>query len=262
MGRRQSISENPLDAIVLGEESIRAEKVEASQAPGREAASDAPPEPEIGERGANLSDGDKSTEEAREAIASSQCLTFFLGGEEYAVSVLQIKEIFEFNSLTRVPTTPTWIRGVMNLRGSVVPVVDLAVKFGFPETRAGKQTCVLIAEVNLGGEQSVMGVMVDSVSRVTDWTREDIERSPAFGAQVRVDCLLGMGKLGEKFVPILDINRVLSADELLTAAAAPSINAERIESDDRKDARGERGRLEEAAEEVGNHGGVDTGATG
>jgi purine-binding chemotaxis protein CheW len=107
-----------------------------------------------------------------------------------------------------------------------------------------------------------MGVMVDSVSRVTDWTREDIERSPAFGTQVRVDCLLGMGKLGEKFVPILDINRVLSADELLTAAAAPSIDAGGTESEDSKDEQGERGRLEKAAEDVGNRGAVDTGATG
>jgi purine-binding chemotaxis protein CheW len=148
----------------------------------------------------------------------SQYLTFFLGDEEYAVGILRAKEIIQYDVVTRVPGTPGWIRGVINLRGSVVPVLDLAVKFALPETEASKSTCIVIAEVELEGERLVMGVLADAVSQVIDLLPSDIEPTPAFGTRVHVDYLLGMGKLGKKFVLILDIDKVLSTEELRTAA--------------------------------------------
>ena len=111
---------------------------------------------------------------------------------------------------------PTSIRGVINLRGAVVPVVDLAVRFGLRASRVTKRTCVIIAEVEVGGERLVMGLMADSVSRVIDLPPTDIEPPPAFGTRVRVDFLKGLGKVGKKFVLILDLDRALSDVELLT----------------------------------------------
>jgi purine-binding chemotaxis protein CheW len=109
---------------------------------------------------------------------------------------------------------------VINLRGSVVPVVDLALKFGLPESAVTKRTCIVIVEVDLDGERTVMGVMVDSVSQVIDLSPEDVEPPPAFGNRVHVDYLLGMGKADKKFILILDIDRVLSVNELRAAASA------------------------------------------
>jgi len=148
-----------------------------------------------------------------------QYLSFFIAGEEYAVGILRVKEIIEFGSPTKVPSTPTWIRGVINLRGEVVPVVDLAAKFGLAATPVTKWTCVVIVETELEGQIHTMGVMVDTVSQVIDLAASDIERTPTFGTRVRVDFLLGMGKTGGKFVLLLDIDKVLSASEVLQAAA-------------------------------------------
>ncbi len=152
----------------------------------------------------------------------AQCLTFLLAGEEYAVGILQIREIVEYDTLTKVPATPPWIRGVMNLRGTVVPVVDLAVKFGLLETAVTTRTCTVIVEADLNGEPTLMGVMVDAVVRVLDLAPDDVEPPPAFGSRVRVDYLLGVGKVDGDLVLVLDIDRVLSLDELLTVAAVPA----------------------------------------
>jgi purine-binding chemotaxis protein CheW len=149
-----------------------------------------------------------------------QYLAFAIAGEEYAVGILRVREIIEFETITRVPTTPPWIRGVINLRGAVVPVVDLAVKLGLPATALTKRTCVVIVEADLEGEGTVMGIMADSVSQVIDLAAGDIEDAPPFGTRVRVDYLRGMGRVGRKFVLILDIDRVLSANELLATAQA------------------------------------------
>lgn len=158
---------------------------------------------------------------ASEPGESAQYLTFFLAGEEYAAGILRVREILQYEPVTRIPTAPPWIRGVMNLRGSVVPVVDLALKFGLPETAVTKWTCVLIVELELEGQHAMMGVMADAVSEVIDLRPEDIEPPPPFGTSVRVDYLLGMGKVpGKKFVLLLDLDRVLSAAELLSATAA------------------------------------------
>ncbi|HYX68453.1 MAG TPA: chemotaxis protein CheW [Terriglobales bacterium] len=149
-----------------------------------------------------------------------QYLTFLIGGEEYAVNLLKVKEIIEYDTVTKVPRTPEWVRGVINLRGSVVPVVDLAVKFRQPPSKIGKLTCIVIAEVECEGESTVMGVMADAVSQVVDLKPEDIEPPPTFGTRVKVDYLLGMARAGKKFCLLLDTDRVLSTDELLDLASS------------------------------------------
>jgi purine-binding chemotaxis protein CheW len=144
-----------------------------------------------------------------------QYLTFMIGGEEYAVSLLKVKEIIEYDTVTQVPKTPEWIRGVINLRGSVVPVVDLAVKLRQAPSVAGKLTCIVITEVECGGEATVMGIMADSVRQVIDLKPQEVEPPPTFGTRVKVDYLLGMARSGKKFCLILDTGKVLSTDELL-----------------------------------------------
>ena len=144
-----------------------------------------------------------------------QYLTFMIGAEEYAVSLLKVKEIIEYDTITEVPKTPEWVRGVINLRGSVVPVIDLAVKFRQSPSVAGKLTCIVITEVECEGEATVMGVMADSVRQVIDLKPEEIEEPPSFGTRVKVDYLLGMARAGKKFCLILDTEKVLSTDELL-----------------------------------------------
>ena len=152
--------------------------------------------------------------------AVQQFLTFLIGGEEYAISLLKVREIIEYDVVTKVPKTPEWVRGVINLRGSVVPVVDLAVKFRQPLSEIGKLTCIVIAEVQCEGESTVMGVIVDAVSQVIDLRAEDIEAPPTFGTRVKVDYLLGMARAGKKFCLMLDTDKVLSTDELLELATA------------------------------------------
>jgi purine-binding chemotaxis protein CheW len=144
-----------------------------------------------------------------------QYLTFMIGGEEYAVSLLKVKEIIEYDTVTEIPKTPEWIRGVINLRGSVVPVIDLAVKFRQAASVAGKLTCIVITEVECEGEATVMGIMADSVRQVIDLRPEDIEEPPTFGTRIKVDYLLGMARSGKKFCLLLDTEKVLSTDELL-----------------------------------------------
>jgi len=144
-----------------------------------------------------------------------QYLTFMIGGEEYAISLLKVKEIIEYDIVTQIPKTPEWIRGVINLRGSVVPVIDLAVKFRLAPSVAGKMTCIVITEVQSGDEAAVMGIMADSVRQVIDLRPQDVEEPPTFGTRVKVDYLLGMARSGKKFCLLLDTEKVLSTDELL-----------------------------------------------
>lgn len=145
---------------------------------------------------------------------NQQYLTFNLGGEMYAIGILQIKEILEFGNLTTVPMMPPFIRGVINLRGSVVSVIDLSARFGGTASAVTKRTCIVIVEVRTGEEQQDIGVVVDSVSEVLEISGKDVEPAPNFGAKIRSDFIQGMGKVDSKFVIILDVNRVLSVDEM------------------------------------------------
>lgn len=144
----------------------------------------------------------------------NQYLTFILGGENYGVSILVIKEILEYHEPTTVPMMPDFIRGVINLRGSVVPVVDLSLRLGKQTTSVAKRTCVVIIEINHEDERMEIGVIVDAVNEVLDIAPENIEAAPSFGAKIRTDFINGMGKVGEKFVVLLNIDHVLSIEEL------------------------------------------------
>ena len=158
---------------------------------------------------------------AAKAPDRAQYLTFSLAGGEYAIAVLRVREIIEHETVTRVPSTPAFVRGVINLRGSVVAVVDLARKFGLPESPVTKRTCIVIVEVESENGRMVMGVIADAVNQVVEFRPEEIEAPPSFGTPVRVDYLRGLGKLGSEFVLILDTDRVLSSGELSAVAAAP-----------------------------------------
>ena len=148
----------------------------------------------------------------------NQYLTFYVAGEEYAVTILKVTEIIECVTLTHVPGTPSWIRGVLNLRGAVVPVVDLAVKFGLGPTGLTRRTCVVMIELEHDGDRLVLGVMADSVHQVVELGADQIQPPPSFGPKVRVDCIQWMGASGDAFVVLLDIDRVLSSSEILAAS--------------------------------------------
>lgn len=154
-------------------------------------------------------------EQEQPPVSVVQYLTFFTAGEEYAVNIGKVKEIVKYEAVTTVPNTPAWIRGVTNLRGTVVPVVDLAVKFGLAGSGISKFSCIIITEVLFQAEKLTMGVLADSVSQVIELSDGDIEETPPFGTRVKIEYLLGMGPLGKKFCLILDIDKVLSADEIL-----------------------------------------------
>jgi len=146
---------------------------------------------------------------------SQQYLTFYIRGEEYAVGILRVREIIEYETVTRVPTTPAHVRGVINLRGGVMPVIDLAAKFGHGETTPQKTTCVVVVETRLRDELlTTVGIMADAVSEVVDIAAAAIEPPPSFGTHVRIDFLTGMGKLDGRLVLVLDIDRVLSPVEI------------------------------------------------
>ena len=151
----------------------------------------------------------------KEAVEQQQYLTFLLAGEEYAISILQVKEIIDYDTVTTVPKTPKWIRGVINLRGSVVPVVDLGVKFGMEERAVTKTSCIVIIETQFEGQNATIGIVADAVSQVMDLAADDIRAVPEFGTRIKVDYLLGMAQLGKKFALLLNVDKVLSTDELL-----------------------------------------------
>jgi purine-binding chemotaxis protein CheW len=158
----------------------------------------------------------------------NQYLTFVLAGETFAIPILRIKEIIEYGQLTTVPMMPPFIRGVINLRGSVVPVVDLAARFGRPATAITRRTCIVIIEIESGAEKQDIGVMVDSVNEVLEIPANEIEPPPAFGAHIRADFIQGMGKIAGRFVIILNVNQVLSVEEMAVLNGAGNIGPEML----------------------------------
>ncbi len=152
---------------------------------------------------------------------TAKFLSFTLAGEIYAMPIERVKEIIEFGQLTSVPMMPDYMRGVINLRGAVVPVIDMARRFGKPATVVGRRTCIVIVELTRGADDArVMGVMVDAVNAVLDIEASAIEPPPSFGTVVRPDFLTGMAKVKGRFVVVLDVEKTLSVEDLLALREA------------------------------------------
>ena len=166
-----------------------------------------------------------------EATEQTQFLTFQLAELTFAAGILRVKEIIEYEAVTRVPNMPASFCGVINLRGAVVPVVDLALRLGFGASTLTKRSCVIILEVQMsGGERLVMGVLADAVSQVIDLPLADIEPPPAFGTKVHADYLKGLGKVGKKFVLILDMDRALSSEDVRVLEAQTAAQGTQMEA--------------------------------
>ncbi len=146
-------------------------------------------------------------------------LTFKLDVEEFGLEILKVQEIIKMMDITRVPRTPAFVRGVINLRGKVIPVVDLRLKFDM-EGRAGtEKTCIIVVTVQRTGSSVVMGIIVDEVSEVLDVAGASIEPAPEFGGVVDTSFILGMGKVAERVVTLLDVDKVLSGEEVAAVAS-------------------------------------------
>ncbi len=149
-----------------------------------------------------------------EITESRQYLTFSLDDEIFAVDVAKVREILEFSTITKVPQTPDFMRGVINLRGSVVPVIDMRLKFGMAETERTVNTCIIVVEIASCGETIVLGMLADSVQEVFEMEPESIEPAPRIGMKLDTSFIMGMGKHEEQFIIILDIDQVFRGNEL------------------------------------------------
>jgi purine-binding chemotaxis protein CheW len=144
----------------------------------------------------------------------TQYLTFRLDDEIYALDIGKVHSVLDFTRVTKVPRTPEYMRGVINLRGTVVPIVDLKLKFGLTRTEKTVDTCVIIAEMTLEDEKTTLGVMADSVQEVLDLESNQIEPPPKIGTRLKTEFIKGMGKRGEDFIIILDLDKVFTSEEL------------------------------------------------
>jgi len=153
-------------------------------------------------------------------VETTQFLTFKLDEELFALDIGKVREVLDFTTITKVPQTPDYMRGVINLRGSVVPVVDMRIKFGMPEAERTVNTCIIIVEVELEGEGVVMGVIADAVQEVLDLEPDQVEPPPKIGTKLNSDFIRGMGKVSDRFLMILDIDRVFSSDDLAVLAGS------------------------------------------
>ena len=162
--------------------------------------------------------------EAAETLSPNQYLTFTLDGEVFALEIARVREVLEYRGVSRVPRAPEFLRGVINLRGSVVPVVDLKTKFGMGRTEAGVDACIVIAEVEVDGEPMVLGALADAVQEVIELDEGQIEPPPRMGTRLRTDFIRGMGRRDDAFLILLDVDRVLSAGEIprFTGEARPA----------------------------------------
>lgn len=158
--------------------------------------------------------GARQTKVVQAAERKKQYLAFGLGGEAFAMEIGYVKEVIQYGELTEVPLMPSYVRGVINLRGAMVPVIDLSVRFGRALTEIALRSCVIILEVPCREGTVVMGVIVDNVSEVLELADSEIEPPPALGKDARSEFLSGVGKVGERFVILLDVRHVLSVDEL------------------------------------------------
>ncbi len=151
---------------------------------------------------------------------TAQYLTFRLDEEVFALDISQVREVLDFTAITKVPRTPEFMRGVINLRGSVVPVVDMRLKFGMTRTEQTLSTCIIIVEINVENDRLILGALADSVQEVIELGPGQIEPAPRIGTRLDTAFIKGMGKRDEQFIIILDIDRIFSMDELASTALA------------------------------------------
>lgn len=154
------------------------------------------------------------------AAKSGKYLTFQMGKEVYGIQILKVQEIIGMMPITKVPKTPDFVRGVINLRGKVIPVIELRRKFGMEHREDTDRTCIVVVQVSGGMGTVTMGLLVDEVSEVLNVGQEQIEAPPSFGAGVHTEFILGMGKVGQKVLMLLDADKVLSSEEILQAVQA------------------------------------------
>ena len=156
------------------------------------------------------------TEQINQAVVNKEgkYLTFALAHEEYGLEILKVREIIGYMDITAVPQTPHHVKGVINLRGQVIPVIDLRAKFGMDTAEVTEETCVIVVEITQGGRTFQTGIVVDHVQEVLDIAGGDIEDAPQFGSSVDTDFILGMGKIGDSVKILLDIDKVLAGDDL------------------------------------------------
>jgi purine-binding chemotaxis protein CheW len=147
-------------------------------------------------------------------LKGGKFLTFLMADEKYGLEILKVREIIGMMGVTSVPTTPAFVRGVINLRGKVIPVIDLRLKFGIEAKADTERTCIIVVHLGHSPEEMIMGIIVDEVSDVLDIDRNQIEPPPSFGANIRTDFILGMGKSEQKVMTLLDIDRVLTEQEV------------------------------------------------
>lgn len=150
----------------------------------------------------------------RKIVEESQYLTFLSGAEVFGIGILHVKEIKEYVNVTTIPMMPEYVKGVINLRGNVVPIIDLSIRFGREKSTISKRTCVIIVEVEYEDESMDIGILVDAVNEVIDIPQGAIEPAPTFGSKIRIEFISGIGKVEGKFIILLDVNKVLSVSEL------------------------------------------------
>ncbi len=155
--------------------------------------------------------------EEDQSTISNQYLTFVLDQEIYAFPISNVREVLQFDGVTKVPKTPDFMRGIINLRGSVVPVVDMRLKFGIGRVEKTVNTSVIVIEVSIDGESTMLGALADSVQEVIDLDTEDINPPPRLGTRLHIDFIRGMGKREERFITILDLEKIFTLDELSLA---------------------------------------------
>jgi len=160
-----------------------------------------------------------------EEINTHQYFTCRLGDEVFGLPIAKVREVLDYTTVTRVPQTPDFMRGVINLRGSVVPVVDMRLKFGLESTERTVNTCIIIVEIELENETTVLGALADSVQEVLELGPEQIEPAPKIGTRLNTEFIKGMGKADEKFIILLNIDRVFSSEELALAAGGADLTA-------------------------------------
>lgn len=166
---------------------------------------------------------------SNETTATTQYLTFGLGEEEFALEIARVREVLDYTTITKVPRMPDFLRGVINLRGNVVPVIDLRLKLGMSAVQKTKDTCIVIVEIRMDGEQMQLGSLTDSVQEVIDLDPGQIEPAPRIGTKLNTEFIKGMGKRNDRFLIILDIDRVLSSDELTVMQNSGGGQAQELE---------------------------------